>query len=134
MVYLILAHLPILFKYILSVWAVSRVDYYKIGQRVRHFRKAQGLSQEQLAEYAGISLTHMSHIETGNTKLSLPVLVRLAEALHTGTDELLFDRPQSRKGIGEERVRKVLDACTPEEAGMLGEIVEGVKRAMEKYR
>lgn len=134
MVYLILAHLPILFKYILSVWAVNRVDYYKIGQRVRHFRKAQGLSQEQLAEYAGISLTHMSHIETGNTKLSLPVLVRLAEALHTGTDELLFDRPQNRKGIGEERVRKVLDACTPEEAGMLGEIVEGVKRAMEKYR
>lgn len=134
MVYLILAHLPILFKYILSVWAVNGVDYYKIGQRVRHFRKAQGLSQEQLAEYAGISLTHMSHIETGNTKLSLPVLVRLAEALHTGTDELLFDRPQSRKGIGEERVRKVLDACTPEEAGMLGEIVEGVKRAMEKYR
>lgn len=113
---------------------MNRVDYYKIGQRVRHFRKAQGLSQEQLAEYAGISLTHMSHIETGNTKLSLPVLVRLAEALHTGTDELLFDRPQSRKGIGEERVRKVLDACTPEEAGMLGEIVEGVKRAMEKYR
>ena len=49
------------------------LDYYKIGQRIRKFRKAYNLSQEQLAEKVGISTTHMSHIETGNTKLSLPV-------------------------------------------------------------
>lgn len=55
--------------------------YYEIGQRIRHYRKACGLSQEALAEEVGISVTHMSHIETGNTKLSLPVLVNIAEAL-----------------------------------------------------
>ena len=49
------------------------IDYYEIGQRVRKFRKAYGLSQEELAEKIGISTTHMSHIETGNTKLSLQV-------------------------------------------------------------
>ena len=49
------------------------MDYYKIGQRIRKYRKARQLSQEQLAEQIGISTTHMSHIETGNTKLSLPV-------------------------------------------------------------
>ena len=54
------------------------ISYYEIGQRVRKFRKAYGLSQEELAEKVGISTTHMSHIETGNTKLSLQVLVDLA--------------------------------------------------------
>ena len=49
------------------------MDYYAIGQRIRKFRKAQNLSQEALAEQANISTTHMSHIETGNTKLSLQV-------------------------------------------------------------
>ena len=44
------------------------MDYYAIGQRIRKFRKACGLSQEELAEKVGISTTHMSHIETGNTK------------------------------------------------------------------
>ena len=48
------------------------MNYYEIGQRIRKFRKAYNLSQEQLAEMVGISTTHMSHIETGNTKLSLP--------------------------------------------------------------
>ena len=38
------------------------MDYYKIGQRVRAFRRAQDLSQEALAERVGISVTHMSHI------------------------------------------------------------------------
>ena len=46
------------------------MDYYEIGQRIRKFRKAHDLSQEQLAEKVGISTTHMSHIETGNAKLA----------------------------------------------------------------
>ena len=58
------------------------MDYYKIGQKIRQYRKALNLSQEQLAEQAGISLTHMSHIETGNTKLSLQVLVDIAKTLN----------------------------------------------------
>ena len=31
------------------------MDYYAIGQRIRKIRKAQGLSQEQLAERVQIS-------------------------------------------------------------------------------
>ena len=69
------------------------MDYYMIGQKIRKFRKGCGLSQEQLAEKVGISTTHLSHIETGNTKLSLPVFVDIAEALSVQTDELLYDTP-----------------------------------------
>ena len=65
------------------------MDYYKIGQQIRKIRKAHGLSQEELAEKVNISTTHMSHIETGNTKLSLPVFVDIAAALEVRTDDLL---------------------------------------------
>ena len=51
------------------------MDYYKIGQRIPKIRKAHRLSQEELAEQVNITTTHMNHIETGNTKLSLQVLV-----------------------------------------------------------
>ena len=73
------------------------MNYYEIGQRIRKYRKAYSLSQEQLADKVGISPTHMSHIETGNTKLSLPVLVKISKALSVQTDELLFDKPQVNK-------------------------------------
>lgn len=54
------------------------MDYTAIGKRIRAQRLKLNLSQEELAEMAGISTVHMSHIETANTKLSLPVLVDLA--------------------------------------------------------
>lgn len=40
----------------------ERMKYYEIGQRIRRYRKACGLSQEAIAEKAGISATHMSHL------------------------------------------------------------------------
>ena len=67
------------------------MDYYAIGQRIRKNRKARRFSQEELAARVGISVTHMSQIETGNTKLRLPVLVELAAALYERTDHLLCD-------------------------------------------
>jgi len=70
------------------------VNYKEIGQRIRKYRKQMNLSQEELAEKIGISTTHMSHIETGSTKLSLPVLVELAENLKVKTDYLLFSQPK----------------------------------------
>ena len=68
------------------------MDYVGIGKRIRAQRYKLDLSQEELAEMAGISLVHMSHIETANTKLSLPVLVDLACALGVRTDDLIFDK------------------------------------------
>lgn len=66
------------------------LDYEAIGQRIRKHRKMNNLSQEELSEKIGISPTHMSHIETGGTKLSLPVLVEIAKVLNVTTDALLF--------------------------------------------
>lgn len=68
------------------------LDYTEIGQRIRKYRKQMNFSQEELAEKIGISTTHMSHIETGSTKLSLPVLVELAKSLNVKTDSLLFNQ------------------------------------------
>ena len=65
------------------------MDYYEIGQRIRRIRKAKGISQEVLAEKVGISTTHMSHIETANTKLSLQVFISIAETLEVSTESLL---------------------------------------------
>lgn len=82
--------------------------------KIRKFRKGCGLSQEQLAEKVGISTTHLSHIETGNTKLSLPVFVDIAEALSVQTDELLYDTPSINLSTKAE-ILNVLDSCSTQD-------------------
>ena len=107
------------------------MDYYKIGQRVRAFRRAQDLSQEALAERVGISVTHMSHIETGNTKLSLPVLLRLAQALEVGTDDLLREAPAGPgSALGE--LEEVLSGCGPEESRIILEVARATRNALRR--
>lgn len=48
------------------------------GRRIRRLRKAQGLTQQILAEYAE---QEPSHIEGGAARLSLPALISIAIAL-----------------------------------------------------
>ena len=109
------------------------MDYYLIGQRIRKYRKAHQLSQDALAEKVGISTTHMSHIETGNTKLSLQVLVKLAEILGVHTDDLLFDDPPTAKVTATDEIIVTLDGCSPQQTQILRDIIVAAKASFDKY-
>ena len=88
------------------------------------------MSQEELAERVDISTTHMSHIETGNTKLSLPVLVSIAKALDARVDDILNE---STACTALDEISAVLDRCTPQQANVIASTVKAVKLSMDKY-
>ena len=110
------------------------MNYYEIGQRIRKFRKAYNLSQEQLAEKVGISTTHMSHIETGNTKLSLSVFADIASALSVQTDELLYDIPQFNKTVIKQQLTEIVDSCSQQDMCILLDVLKTLKSSLEKYK
>ena len=59
----------------------NTIDYIALGKQVRRHRKSKVISQTELAERVKISPQHLSHIETGRTRASLPVVVEIANAL-----------------------------------------------------
>lgn len=107
------------------------MDYYAIGQRIRKVRKAQGLSQEQLAERVQISVTHMSHIETGNIKPSLSVLVDPATTLGVRTDTPLFDDPVGTKNIASEEIQSLPETCSPAQTRFLADLILAAKQSLD---
>ena len=73
------------------------IDYKTVGLRIRAVRLEKKLTQEKLAEAAGVGVTHISHIETGNSIPSLQVTVDIVNALGCSMDELLcMDVEQAR--------------------------------------
>ncbi len=113
---------------------MTDIDYFKIGQRIRAYRKSLGVPQERLAESVGISVTHMSHIETANTKLSLPVLVGIAEALHVSPDALINGSSSYDKGTTEiDELASILESCSEREIKIITEVARGVKAALKRY-
>jgi transcriptional regulator with XRE-family HTH domain len=53
----------------------------KLGAAIRAVRREQGLSQEALADAAGIDRSHMGKIERGERNVSVLNVARVAEAL-----------------------------------------------------
>ena len=53
----------------------------RIGKRIAILRKMAGLTQEQLAEKAGLQRTHVGRIEAGKYAVTLEVVQAIAEAL-----------------------------------------------------
>lgn len=109
------------------------MDYAAVGKRIRARRKHLNLSQEDLAEMANISTVHMSHIETGYTKLSLPVLVDLACALGVRTDDLIFGKDTLGKIELLEEITLELQDCSTSQLLALRQILSSSKEAICKY-
>jgi transcriptional regulator with XRE-family HTH domain len=59
------------------------------GLAVKQIRKAQGLSQEALADEAHLDRTFISQLETGAKQASLTTIFRLAAALRIEASALL---------------------------------------------
>jgi len=51
------------------------------GEKVRQIRKEKGLSQEALADLAGIDRSYMGHIERGGQNITLTKIYQIADAL-----------------------------------------------------
>lgn len=58
------------------------------GERVRTFRLARRLSQEQLADHAGLHRTYVSSLERGQRNVGLDNIYALAQALRVQPGQL----------------------------------------------
>lgn len=69
----------------------NRDRFIELGLTIAALRKMQGMSQEELAEKANISRSHLSSIEAPNIirAFSLEVLYNIADALNISPSELL---------------------------------------------
>ena len=80
-----------------SVPAEPEVDVISMGRRVRHLRKAAGLTLDDLSATVGTAPSQLSLIENGKREPKLGLLQQLAGALGVSIDELLGAEPPNRR-------------------------------------
>jgi transcriptional regulator with XRE-family HTH domain len=69
----------------------TRKIYGALGQTVRAERKKAGLSQEELAEKAGLTRNYIGDIERAEKKITLETLAKIAKALKCRVRDLVWD-------------------------------------------
>ncbi len=68
----------------------------RIDNKVREYRVERGMTQQELADAAGVSRQSVISIETGRYVPSLPLALKFAQIFGCPTDEL-FRRVEVRK-------------------------------------
>jgi len=61
-----------------------------VGMRIRELRLTKGISQEALADEAGVHRTYMGSVERGERNISLENIVKIARALKVVPAALLL--------------------------------------------
>lgn len=108
------------------------IDYKAIGQRIKIARIKKGVTQEAVADIIDVTPSHMSNIETGKTKVSLPTLIATANALSVSVDTLLCDNVLTSKVIFESEAKEVFKDCDEYEVRLLVDLLKSAKEAIRR--
>ena len=101
-------------------YVIMDLDYREIGRNIRYYRLKKGMNQRELAERVHVSDQHISHIENAHTKLGLPTLVAIANALETDCNSLLGDTlTGSRKVILNRKLMTQIERMDSTKFGLL---------------
>lgn len=96
------------------------------SQRLAKRRKELGLTQQGLADKAGVHMMQIHRYESGNAQPSLDVLKKLTVALRLSADYLLFE--EGERGPSDE-LRLQFEAVSqldPDEKEVVRNVLEGL--------
>lgn len=88
----------------------TELDYKELGLRIKQIRQEQGLTQERLAELVGCNTSHISNIENSHTKVSLNVLLAIANTLDTSIDYLLANQYKNASSAVDKEILRQLSS------------------------
>lgn len=106
------------------------VDSKKFGERMKHQRSLQNLSQEALAEAVGQSRINISRIENGERLPSVEVLISIANALHVSVDDLLVDSLKYPISTADSELHRLLLDCNKLEEEILTRNAQELKKIL----
>ena len=102
----------------------QEIDYAKLGLKIKELRQTSGLTQERLGELVNCNTSHISNIENNHTKVSLNVLLSIANALNSSIDYLLIDQYENPSLALDNEIQRVLQNCDNEKKEKILKIIQ----------
>ena len=102
-----------------------------ITENIRRAREERGLTQEALAELAGISHSHLSKVESGSRTIGMKTYIKILEALEVAV--LVSEADGTEKSIELlSRFLCILKECPELELQFYLDTIESMKGSLSK--
>lgn len=102
----------------------KEVDYAELGKKIKEVRLNKKITQEKLAEMVGCNTSHISNIENNYTKLSLNVLLAIANSLDVSIDYLLSNQYTDPASALDNEILRAVRNCSIEKKGRILKMIE----------
>lgn len=110
------------------------IDYIQLGKRLKRYRQKAHLTQEMLADKIDVATSTIAHAENGTSKPSLPLILKVANALNVTVDQLLCDSLPVAETYLEKDIADLLADCSIREKQIIHDIISATKETFRKHR
>ena len=102
----------------------------QLSEKIKHLRKSVDLTQEQMAEYLGISPQAVSRWECGTTCPDIFALPQIAQLFNITVDELLGADPMAK----EQKIAEIVKKADGQiDQGITDEPIKELREALVRY-
>lgn len=110
------------------------INFELLGKRIKEVRGQRMLSQEELSELADVTAQYISYVETGRKRVSLQVLVNIADALSVSVDELLLGNQKTEISLYLVELTNLIEECTRYERRVVYEQIVSLVKSLKENR
>ncbi len=110
------------------------MDYRSIGENIRKYRKTKKMTQETLAERAGLSVNYIGSIERGEKLPSLETFIMILNQLGVTADCILQDVVQANYELKMSLLNEKLSVLSPDQRATVEDVVDVLVRRLKNGR
>ena len=110
-------------------------EFCIVADAIKALRESKGFTQEQLAEKADISVSHLAKIETHNRAMGMKTYIKLLMALDIPIKEhFTYMSMAKRETQLKEKIWYLVQDCDERETILLLYSIKGIKKGLEECR
>lgn len=113
---------------------IMAINFEILGKRIKEIRGQRSLSQEELAELADVTAQYISYIETGRKKVSLQVLVNIADGLSVSVNNLLMGNQKTEIPLYMMELTSLMENCNQYERRIVYEQIVSLVKTLKENR
>ena len=102
-------------------------DFQIISNNIKFLREKKGLTQEQLAEAADLSVSHLSKVESGQRRIGMKAYLTVLKALDVGEEDFVALTAGEEKENYFRRFQEIMEDCSEAEQKFLIDSLQTLK-------
>lgn len=102
-----------------------------ISKNIKKLREKKGYTQEQLAEAADLSVSHISKVESGQRRIGMKAYLTVLEVLNVNEEDFIALAAAEEQGNEIKKMQEIMQGCSEAERNFLLDTLTSIKQNMK---